>query len=101
MKTGEVEHIISDVVNALLENRYDDPTLAQELIGEFFAHVGALASGGPEAWQDAADRNPGLTTAEYVEEFAENLLRRCQIRAISAIPFEAIGAPFYEEEDHR
>lgn len=97
---AEVMHIMEDVANALVENRHDDPQFVPDVLGEFMAHVGAMAAADLAEWQDMLDRNPGLNAREHVQHWATNVLRRIQIRAISGIPFDQIGAPF-EEEDHR
>ena len=80
MKPTELSHIRADVRAALIEAQWDDTALMPDLINELLVSVGAVAvvdpNGDPRVW-------------------AQNLLRACQLRAISRIPF----ADRAEEDD--
>lgn len=77
------DHIREDVRNAMVENRHDDPELMPELVMFLLDQLGQIALGSclcadgryePEIW-------------------AAGLLERCQIRALSMIPFAADALP--------
>jgi hypothetical protein len=76
------DHIREDVRNAMVENRNDDPALMPDLVMHLLDALAELAGGAPvlsECWECDAPDN--------IEAWATTVLERCQLRAVSMIPF--------------
>jgi hypothetical protein len=89
MTPSEFDHIKVDIRTAVVENRHDDPGFLPEFAFFLLEHMGHVAQGHPIAG--------GLWASE--REWAEHVLRKVQVRAISQIPFGEEPPP--EPEDHR
>lgn len=87
-------HIREDVRNAMVENRHEDPSLMPELVMYLLDELGTAARSTPEDWP--------ITP----ECWAARALERCQLRAVSQIPFgegDACAQTDYDPDwrDHR
>lgn len=100
MNRETFDHIREDVRNAMVENRNDDPELMPELVMWLLGELGNLAT---DEGKPAVSWCPSCSADMCAEQWAEELLNRAQLRAISKIPFaaDALSADDPYWEDHR
>lgn len=99
MKPDELEHIRADIRAAMVEAQWEDRTLLPELLDRLLSAVGEVADAGTLARDFGLLRTEGETVGfhyPHAQEWAANLLRQCQLRAVSKIPF-----PEVEPDDDR
>lgn len=92
VKVEELEHIRADIAAALPEAQYVDHSLLPDLIDHLLTALGRAATGELFIGGDGAD----------TPNWAAELLRGCQTRAVSQIPFygrelEGDEPPHWEE----
>ena len=93
MKPTELEHIRYDIANAIVENRHDDPAAPADMLKHLVDELGIAATGGV-----SSVGQPGITPNGYAidwegtpaMEWAADLLRSVQLRAVSQIPYDAL-----------
>lgn len=91
MQPDELDHIRADIRAALPEAQYVDHSLLPDLIDHLLTAVGYVALGECRCYPS------GFNPASYVQQdcplhgepayWAAGILRECQIRAVSQIPF--------------
>lgn len=86
MNRETFDHIREDVRNAMVENRQDDPALLPELVMYLLDQLGEIALGSCLCADGRYD-NPLCYQHGEPKIWAAGLLERCQLRAISMIPF--------------
>lgn len=72
--TEQIEHLVEDIRVRLVENRYDDPGLANDLLAYVMRELGKLAADADEVLMD--DLIPA-------GDWAEEVLQAMQSRAVA------------------
>lgn len=83
MQPDELDHIRADIRAALPEAQYVDHSLLPDLIDHLLTALGQLATGTPDPLAGVPFARSPVTP----QAWADGLLRECQIRAVSQIPF--------------
>lgn len=85
MTPETLAHIRADVQTAMVENRNDDPSLLPDLVAWLLTELGEVATSHGDAITGYCPSCEGQVCAE---QWAEALLHKAQLRAISKIPFD-------------
>lgn len=93
MQPDEIDHIRADVRTAIVENQHEDRSLLPDLIDHLLTALSRL-SHEPYSELKPYIFDPDQDARPPVVAWSDALLRECQIRAVSQIPF---GEPADDE----